>query len=155
MEFSSGTNNVQGTYNLAGSASTTVSGGTTNFTGTVGTVGSTTVSGGTANFSAPFQILILPDLTLSGGTVTGLQRIEIGGAFNWTVGSMLGTESTFANAGMTLSGTGTKFLGRTLVNPAGQTALWTGGNIGFQDTGTFTNLGTFRAAHAGNLSLFN
>ena len=112
------------------------------------------ITSGVTDFSAGTSQFFSTAL-ISGGTLTGSDAVSFAGLFDWSGGNMLGTGATTANAGMTLSGGATKVLGRTLVNPAGQSALWSGGNIGFQDAAMFTNLGTFRAAHAGNLSLFN
>ena len=92
---------------------------------------------------------------ISGGALTGSDGVTFLGQFDWSGGSMTGTGTTFANGGTNLSGSDNKILGRTLINPLGQTVNWTGGSIGFQDAATLTNLGTFRAAHASNLSLFN
>ncbi|MBI4528895.1 MAG: FecR domain-containing protein [Deltaproteobacteria bacterium] len=111
------------------------------------------ITSGTVDFSSGVNPNFL-SAAISGGALTGSDTVTVVGPTNWTGGAMLGTGTTLANGGISLGGT-TKTLGRTLINPSGQTANWTNGFMVFQDAATFTNLGTFRAAHAGNFSILN
>src|SRR6185295_541299 len=95
-------------------------------------------------------------LLATGGTGLGGEAgVTAQQLFTWTGGSQFGTGTTFANGGLNISGVDEKTLARTLQNASGQTASWTGGQITFVDAGTFTNLGTFRAEHAGDLAMAN
>jgi hypothetical protein len=137
--FSGGTVDVGGNYSLLGS-NTTVSGGTVNFTGTVGAVGDLIISGGTANFSSG-EAIVPTSLALSGGILTGTDTITAGGPFTWTGGSMSGKGTTLIPAGGTLnlSGPSPKLLDtRTLEN--GGTTIWSGGDIFLNNQATFKNL---------------
>jgi hypothetical protein len=86
-------------------------------------------------------------LSLLGGTLTGSGDVIVQGPFTWSGGTLRGatTSSLTAGAGMSLSGNQT-LDGRALVNPAGQTTAWTGGNVSLIDGGSFVNQGQARQA---------
>jgi hypothetical protein len=138
--FSGGYSAVNGTYNISGaSSSTTVTGGTAEFTGTLTSVGPTlTITAGTAFF---FRNFSTGTLNLTGGTLGGSGDITVNSLLNWTGGGMGGTGSTTVAAAATLSLGGSSQLsldGWTLKNAG--TGTWSGtGNIAFADAAAFIN----------------
>ena len=165
--FDGGTVNVNGAY--AATSVTSVSGAVVNFTPTANltSIGSSlTIDAGAANFDSG-ETIAPATLTMSGGTLSGADTVNVSGLFTWTGGTMAGGGTTNANGGIAISGTGFKDLNpRTLHNVG--TAVWaaTGGirlgggctiqNDGLWDaqgdasmssfagSGTFANAGTFR-----------
>jgi hypothetical protein len=123
VQFSGGTTNVGGSYNVAGT--TTVNGGTANFTGTVANSGGNlVVSSGAANFSNLAGVTVSA-LSLSGGTVGGTQALTVSGNTSWTSGTMTGTGSTTLQGALSLAGAGLKDLtGGRVLNAEG-TTTWT------------------------------
>jgi hypothetical protein len=94
--------------------------------GTYSISGATTITGGTANF---FNDIDLPNLTLSGGTLTGLGNVTIGGTLTWNGGTMSGTGNTVAKGSTHITtsvSTGPTLDGRTFINAG--TVTWTSPN---------------------------
>jgi autotransporter-associated beta strand protein len=102
------------------------------------------VTGGTAQLDRDFTQETKFDLPA--GTLFGSGNFSAS-AFNWTGGTMSGTGNTTVTPGatMTISGTGSKTLSRTIDNSGA--ATWTQGQI-VVTNGTFNNLatGTFNAS---------
>jgi hypothetical protein len=117
VEFTGGSVEMAGTYNVNGTpASTTVSGGTVEFLGTTTAIGSTlTVSSGEADFVSPIGSgsVTLSTLTVSGGTLDLFANAVTTPTFNMSGGTLLGT----ADVGVT-------------------NLTWTGGTMG--DAGSTT-----------------
>ncbi len=141
VEFSTGTVNTSGTYNVT--SNTVFSGANVTFTGNVVNVGTVALSAGMADFSSGETILPVGVLTHSGGTLAGSDTITTAGMYDWSGGTQSGAGITNANGGITLSGTlNNKVLaGRTLNNPG--TATLTGtGSLLIGNGGIFNNTGT-------------
>ncbi len=153
--YSSGTVNFTGTVNSIGSAFTSSS-GTMNFnsafSGTAGTIPTVVVNGGTANFGT--NALSATTLTITGGTLTGTGVITVSGLTTFSGGTIAGSGDVNADGGILINSPGnTVFIdGRTVVNPVGQTATWSGpgGAIETLDGAVFNNLGTFVAETTGS-----
>jgi large repetitive protein len=109
-----------------------------------------TISGGTLSIAAASTID--STLTLTGGTLTGTGDVTVSGLVTLTTGTLSGVGSLNANGGMLINapGQGLNFDGRTINNPAGQTATWSGGNVGVSGDTVFNNLGTFTASGNGS-----
>ncbi len=128
VRFSSGSSNLSGAYNLAGS--TEVTGGTVNFNPgmTVVNLGDAlNLTGGTLNLSSGVPALV-GSMTLAGtGTLTGSGALTVTRPFTWTGGTISGSGPLSASGGMTLSFSAYYgfLFGRTLTNTAG--AIWDGG----------------------------
>jgi hypothetical protein len=124
VQFGGNTINVNGSYNVSGL--TTFSIGTANFSNALSSlsVGPVVISNGTANFGA--NSFTIPTLALSNGVLDGTGTINISGPFNWTGGKISGSGVMNANGGITMNGAGVNLIGRTLHNPAGQTATLSG-----------------------------
>ena len=153
VQFSIGTVNVGGTYNITGATSFT--GANVNFNSPITSLGAVapTISIGTINFGT--NNLSLPALNQSGGTLTGTGSIDVGGLLTWGGGAMSGTGTTNANGGISLSGGTMRTLSaRTLNNAAGQTATLSGASSSLSlGTGaTFNNNGTFLAQNDQSLT---
>src|SRR5262249_43092810 len=145
------------TATVAGSfqaASTTINYARVSFTGAAVSPGALTLSAindnpgyGTADFSPASGpvTLTLSSLDLYGG-LSGTDNFVVGGAFTWTAGSLSGPagSSLTALAGMTLNPAMSYYYddalyGRQLVNQAGQTASFTGGDLFLYQGARFTN----------------
>ncbi|MGO9125072.1 MAG: SBBP repeat-containing protein [Terriglobales bacterium] len=127
--FNSGTQNLTGTYNIAGG--TGVTGAFVNFNGPITSVGPAKVTAGVANFvTAPVVTVVMPTLTLAGGTIAGTDNFTVSGALTWTGGAMCTVYSsqtqactapvtqaaTNANGGITFGTAALVLDGRTLNN---------------------------------------
>jgi Domain of unknown function DUF11/PKD-like domain len=143
LEFSSGTTNVAGTWNVTGPVTT--SSGTANFTAPVTAFGSTTTinSGSTLNLSTGGTVA-LTSVTLT-GTLTGTDNVTVSGTMAWTSGTLSGSGALTVGSGATLNMTGasSKSLnGRAIANNG--TMNWSGaGNINSGGGAVLTNAGTF------------
>jgi hypothetical protein len=97
--------------------------------------GTLTVSGTSPNVNGT--------VNLSGGTWTGPGNMTLGGLLTWTGGTLGGTGTTTANAGIALNGSNTSETldGRTLVNANAQTITWSGtsNNLYIQDGAVLSN----------------
>jgi hypothetical protein len=168
---SPGTISMAGTYDVTGT--TMDDNGRVNFTGTVSSIGATLTSNfGTLNFNTPFtgtagtisavqinggtvnlgtNALDATTLDMTGGTLTGTGAITVSGLLTLGGGTISGSGAVDANGGILLNPPGLSSVvtldGRTLTNPAGQTATWTGGEsqVTMSDGAVFDNLGTFLA----------
>jgi hypothetical protein len=158
--------NSDGTVGAYSAASTGVYNNTlVTFAGAVSTTGPLVISGGygpsTASFSpsAGPATLTVPGLTLYGGSsLAGTDSFLVTGLFDWQAGSLTGAAGSVVTAqqGVSLAGPGNLILGgRTLINPAGQTADWMGGVILLQDGATLDNQGAFLDQTAGGVMNFN
>jgi hypothetical protein len=147
VNFSSGTQNINGTYNITGSSAFT--GGDVTFNSPIVSLGSgpLVVSSGSVDFgtNAP----TVSTMTVSGGTISGSGTVTAGGLFTWSGGTIENTVK--ANGGINFSGGSDDFLnGGTLTNALGQSAtIGASGNIYLymENGGTFTNAGTLTASN--------
>ncbi len=121
LQFGGGTHDLSGnvsvatfsvstaTVNVNGgtfSASTsTFPSGTTTFApaATLSAIGALTVSAGTVVFNSG-ETVTPPSLTLSAGTLSGSDTVNVPGAFTWTGGTLAGTGVLNASGGAALSG---------------------------------------------------
>ncbi len=153
--FPGGTIALAGTYDVTGTTIDNAPGGTVNFTGTIASIGSTLLSqAGTLNFGTiPLDATAL---TLDGGTLTSTAAMTVSGLMTVDVGTISGSGVVTADGGIMLNLQGATFVidGRTLINPAGQTATWTGDSstIRMSDGAVFDNQGTFQDQNAGVVS---
>ncbi len=133
-------------------------------------VASLTVGGssGTQTFSIIVRTLTLDGpaafgahgaLSFSGGAIAGPGDLTTNGALSWSAGTMFGPGATHANAGMVLTGNGSKILnsGRTLMTAG--TVSWAGtGSFQLNSGSMVTNSGTWdvqsNAAMTGSLAGF-
>jgi hypothetical protein len=160
FEGSSGTIGVAGTYDVTGTTTENYN-GSVDFTGTVSSIGAAlTSSGGTLNFTTPFtgtagtiaavQIggatvnlgtNALDATTLDlGGTLTGTGAITVSGLLKLEGGTISGSGPVNADGG--IEGYVFNLDGRTLTNPAGQTANQSGGGL-LSDGAVIDNRGTW------------
>jgi hypothetical protein len=133
----------------AGQVRFSSSGGATVVNGSFTATGAVTLLA-TANFNTDTT---LSSLTINSGTLGGSGTVTVAGPLTWTEGMMTGTGVTNATGGLTFSGSGTKFLDRTLNNASG--AVWTGtGLIELNPGAVFNNLAgaTFDDQGDGNVS---
>jgi hypothetical protein len=112
-----------------------------------------TISGGTLSIAATSTID--NTLSLTGGTLTGTGNLSVSGLVTLTTGTLSGGSELNANGGMLINAPnqGLNFEGRTINNPAGQTAMWNSpgnSNILVSDDTVFNNLGTFTASGTGS-----
>jgi len=138
VAFTNGTVNDAGSYTVTGS--TSVSGGTANFTAPVGNLGQAlTISSGTLNLSGGAQVSV-PTLSMSFGTLTGSDTLTVTGALTWSGGTMSGTGSTNADGGLTLGGASSETLaGRTLNNAGAATLSGSGSGLYLSSGALFDN----------------
>lgn len=110
-----------------------------------------------ATYSVAMGSSISNNFTLNGGELTGAGNLSVtSGEFNWTAGTMSGSGQTVIAAALTgtISGTGDKFLGRTLTNAGNIT--YSGSNLNFRPSplaGTISNSGIFNASGDGDFSV--
>jgi hypothetical protein len=109
-----------------------------------------TISGGTLSIAAASTID--NTLSLTGGTLTGTGNLSVSGLVTLTTGTLSGGSQLNANGGILINAPnqGLSLAGRTINNPVGQTATWTGGNVLVTDDAVFNNLGTFTASGVGS-----
>src|SRR5205814_1597137 len=107
------------------------------------------LSGGSLSLTATSAIS--DGLTISGGILSGDGNVTVDGPFTWASGRVIGPtgSSLTAQGGVSMSGGEWFLTGRTLVNPAGRTAAWSGGNFWITDGAAFVNDGTFAATGDG------
>ncbi len=100
INFSGGTLNDQGSYDVTGT--TFVTGGTVNFIAPVTSLGSAvTISAGTLNLSGGTPVSV-GTMTQSGGTLTGPDTLTVTGETTWAGGYQSGAGTTVAEGGLTL-----------------------------------------------------
>ncbi len=143
----SGTIAMAATYDVTGTTIDASVNGTVNFTGTIPSIGATLLSqSGTLNFGT--IALDATTLTMTGGTLTSTAAMTVSGLATLSSGTISGSGAVNANGGILFNVSNAYFTldGRTLTNPAGQTATWTGinSNIVLSDGAVFDNLGVFQ-----------
>src|ERR1019366_5694261 len=139
--FSGGTINAGGTYNLTGT--NIFSGATVNFSGNYALTNQpVTISSGTVNFNAG-GVVKLTGLTLSGGTLGGTLPVPVNGPFHWSSGVLANTGGGALNGTSSLTGAGgnSMQLDGLLINAGALTWGGSGNNLFFSN-GTLTNLAT-------------
>ena len=104
--------------------------GAIQFTGGSLLLGSTMIpnlqlTGGTVNLGAGFEGGSITNLTLSGSALSGTNTVS--GVMNWAAGTILGPLTVAPSGVLTVSGTGTMYLGGSLTNAG--TVSWTGGTF--------------------------
>jgi hypothetical protein len=157
VSFSAGLVNVAGSYGIGGSSSsTTVNGGTANFTGGItSTLSTLTVSFGVANFHTAFTV---GTIVLSGGTLTGAGDTAVTHQMTWSGGTLAGSGMTTIDAHANLvinppAPLSVTLDARDLTIAALGTGTWSGtGNIFFTDAAELLNQGLFQVINDQNLS---
>jgi hypothetical protein len=134
VQFTTGTVNYTGTYNVTGGTQAT--NGTVNFTSPLTSVGPLNISGGALNFVTG-KTITTTSLTQSGGTLEGTDTVTVSGMLTWSEGTESGTGTTNANGGMTL--TVEPFLSGRTLNNAG-TATWDGAVFLMENGAVINNL---------------
>ena len=117
-----------------------------------------TISGGTLSIAAASTIN--STLSITGGMLAGAGDVSVSGLVTLTAGKLAGASALNANGGLLINSAGNSaggyfFIdGRTINNPVGQTATWTGSvsNIAASDGSVFNNMGTFLAEGDGTFS---
>ena len=138
--ISSSTHEFAGTYDVL--KKTTITLGTSNFTGTVSSLGDTlNVTGGAINFLS--NAISLPVIQISSGSLDGTAAIQATQVFNFAGGSLNGTGSINipANTGMNITGTSAKFINKTINNLG--TILWEGSGLVMSYGAMINNYGLF------------
>jgi hypothetical protein len=95
---------------------------------------------------------VVASLTLSGGTLAGSGRLTVTGPVSWTAGTMSGSGTTLAMAGMDLGGAN-KTLNERMVVLSGGTATMnaSGSFISMRNGATFINQATLELSNDGGL----
>ena len=95
-------------------------------------------------------------LLVDGGSLAGTGDITVSGLLTLTAGTISGSGTITASGGIVINPTGAAFEldGRTLTNPTGQTATWTGSGSDIQASNgaVFNNFGTFLAQNQGSFA---
>ncbi len=149
-----------GAYAIAAGTVTIPSGTFTLQNGAVGSgAGILILSGGTLQVETG-ESASVAKLTHRRGTLTGAGTLTVTNTFTWAAAPAVGGGTTIIAAGATgtLSGTGNKFLGRTLENQGTLNYTGTGLQFGFGgQNGILTNAasGILNFTGDGDLSLFN
>jgi hypothetical protein len=138
----SGTNEFGGTYDVL--KKTTITGGTSNFTGTVSNLGDTlNISSGYINFLS--NEISVPVIQMPSGYLGGTVAIQATQVFNWSGGNINGTGSVNipVNTKMNITGDLTKYIIKRTINNLG-TISWEGaGQININDGAVINNWGLF------------
>ncbi len=161
LRFSGGTFDLGEMAILAGSGGVEFSSGTVNLAGTYNVTGPTIFSGGTLNYSGAGTAL-MGVVTQTAGTLTGSGTVSAVGMYTWSGGTQSGSGVTSADGGLTLSGAfNNKVLsGRTLNNPGSATNVGTGSLL-IGSGAVINNRGTFELQSdggvlvSGGLATFN
>ncbi|HEY8251321.1 MAG TPA: DUF4347 domain-containing protein, partial [Burkholderiales bacterium] len=131
--FTSGTTNIGGVYDIAITGTTRVNGGTANFNSTLTSLGATLiVSSGAANLGT--NDATVTTFTQSGGTLSGTGDLTVSGASTLSGGSMTGSGDTITQGLLTINGSISLDAGRLLDVQGG--ADWTAGQINLNPTST-------------------
>jgi hypothetical protein len=149
LQFGGGPHYLTSASSVSGSGtvifdSETFNGLSMTINGTYNVTGTTTFQASNAPFAFPpvefASSATMGTLNLGAGTLFGAGDVTITGTFNWTGGTLSGTGNTFANGGITISGSNNRTLdGRTITNSG--TATWTGtGGISGNNDAVFNNL---------------
>jgi hypothetical protein len=153
LVFGGGTTDVNGVVAMAGATRIETS-AVVNFNApaTVTNLGTLTIASGTTNFSNTAEA-VAAALVHTGGDLVGPGTLRVTGPLTWNGGTQSGTGQTIGAGGMTLATSGAKWIsGRTIVNPVGQTATWSAGQINSGNGGVFVNDGTFHATFDGSFA---
>jgi hypothetical protein len=119
--------------------STEIGGVSLSLGGIVEDLGALTIRGGSLDLSPTTGVVAVPSLALSGGALTGSGQLSISGLFTWSGGTMSGTGTTRATAGMWFAGSSGRTLSRSLTNVA--EAWWTdNGTLSMSGNGRLVNL---------------
>lgn len=110
LSLGSGGGTHSGSFDATG-ATVTFAGGTHTFAGGTSITGNSSFSGATAVFNGSNSTL--ETATLSAGTLQGSANIDVG-TLTWSGGTMAGTGITNVSTSLTISGSGSKTLARTL-----------------------------------------
>lgn len=116
------------------------------------------INGGTLEFDTG-SIMVLPQLTIDGGTITGIDEIQLTGDSEWISGATLSNEGIIIDEGVTftITGSGPKQLNTSLTNFG--TIDWTDGNWSTSSAGlgtVFNNSpGQINIAGNGNMSFLD
>jgi large repetitive protein len=149
VQWSSGTNTVNATYNVTGA--TNSSGGATTISNLTST-GSVTVSGGTLTLNHA-STLTIPALTMQGGTLNGTAPINVTStSMTWSSGTIGGSGAFSIPNGTTITVTGITLDTRAFSN-AGAINLTGFGTIYLQNNAVLTNSGTIDFQGDGNIYL--
>jgi hypothetical protein len=136
LNFGGGSHLLTANSSVSGAGSVVFGGGTTTVSGAYNIPAGTTIAGGTVNFLADTE---LPNLTLSGGFLTGTSTVTIDGLLTWTGGGMSDVGRTVAAGGIAISGSGTKTLDRRTLDNLGN-ATWAGtGNFSILNGAVLNN----------------
>ena len=129
------------TLKVAGGSTLNFTTGTHSFDGvTIDSSGSVGFSSGIFNATGSgLSIDSAITVTLSGGTLTGTGPVHIGGVFQWSSGTISGSDTLTVDSVLTISSNSAKELsGRVLVNRG--SASWSGnGVLGFRNNAVLLN----------------
>jgi hypothetical protein len=116
--------------------------------------GTIAITGGSLSIATQSPLDSNTTLSLSSsGEITGRGDLTLDGLFDWAGGTISGPGAFNANGGMSLSGTGYRYIDARTVNNAG-VATWNGGGMTFYGRAVFNNLpgASFRVQVAQSLS---
>lgn len=129
--------------------------GTLNVSGNLALSCSNVIDGGVLAVSAPGSI-VLTNLSLNSGALSGTGPVLVSGAFNWSGGTIDNSAGVTLSGASSIVGSGSNLvqLGGLLINAG--TLTWSGGGQSFQfNSGTLTNLAAGTILLAGDLSIEN
>ena len=89
LDFDGGTFDLDGSSTITGDGTAYFTGATVNDAGVYTVTGGTVLTSGELNFDDG-QIIILPSLTMSGGTLTGFSTLIVTSSTDWTGGTITG-----------------------------------------------------------------
>jgi uncharacterized repeat protein (TIGR01451 family) len=148
MQFNTGTNTVNGTYNVTGA---TKNNSATVTIANVTSTGDITTTGGTLTLNKA-SALSVPSITLQGGTINGTAPITLTGtASSWSGGTLGGSGQLTIPNGTTITSSGTVFVDARPVSNAGTINIVSNGSIYLQNNAVLTNSGTIDYQSDGNV----
>lgn len=139
MRFATGTTNYNGgTYNISGSTACTSGTHTFVAAATITNTGALQLDGCALSLSSG-EVVNVPTLDQTSGTLTGSDMVNVAGVLTWSGGAMSGTGVTRANGGLQLTNASGIFLRETrTLNNAGA-GVWSGAGNFSNDTGAVLN----------------
>jgi len=149
VQWASGTNVVNGSYNIGG---TTQNSAATTTLNNIASVGNVTMTGGTLTLNGAGAVTV-PTLTMQGGTLNGTAPINVTStSMSWSNGTLGGSGTLTIPNGTTISLSFVVLDGRPLTNN-GIIDIVSNGTIYVENNAVLTNAGTIDIQSDGNIYL--